>query len=72
MIILKDFFILHVSIIVVNRNKLGHRPPTEVIQYSMETSCPEDFKKYKTIPVVGRRAEQFANKVDRVYRDLQQ
>ena len=52
--ILKDFFILYVSIIVV--------------QYSTKRSCPE----YETIPVGGLRAEQFAIKVDRVYRDLQQ
>ena len=38
----------------------------------MDWSCPEDFKKYKTIPVGGLRAEQFAINVDRVYRDLQQ
>ena len=41
-------------------------------KYSMEWSCPQDFKKYKTISVEGLRAEQFAIKVDRVYRDLQQ
>ena len=40
--------------------------------YSMENYCPEDSKKYKTISVGGLRAEQFAIKIDRFYREKQQ
>ena len=40
--------------------------------YSMEKYCPEDSKKYMTISLGDLRAEQFAIKIDRVYRDLQQ
>ena len=34
--------------------------------------CPEDSKKYKTISVGGLRAEQFAIKIDRFYREKHQ
>ena len=40
--------------------------------YSMEKYCPEDSKKYKIISVGGLRAEQFAIKIDRFYREKQQ
>ena len=35
----------------------------------MEKYCPKDSKKYKTISVGGLRAEQFAIKIDRFYRE---
>ena len=50
-------------------NCSAHRPPTEMILYSMERPCPQDFKKYKIIQVGGLRAEQFAIKVDWFYRE---
>ena len=40
--------------------------------YSMEKYCPKDSKKYKTISVGGLRAEQFASKIDRFYREKHQ
>jgi len=45
-------------------NCLAHRPPTEMILYSMERHCSQDFKKYKIIQVSGLRAEQFAIEFD--------
>ena len=50
-------------------NCSAHRPPTEMILYSMERYCPQDSKKYKTISVGGLRAEQFAIKIDIFYRE---
>ena len=41
-----------------------------MIQYSIETPCPEDFKKYKTIYVGGLWAEQFAIEIDQFYREF--
>merc|ERR1712030_203469 len=50
-------------------NCSAHRPPTEMILYSMERYCPQDSKKYETISVGGLRAEQFAIKIDIFYRE---
>ena len=47
------------------------RPPTEMIQYSIETPCPEDFKKYKTISVGGLGAEQFTIQINLFSTDFQ-
>ena len=46
----------------------AHRQLTEMGQCSMESSCPEDSKKYRLISMGGLWAEQFAIKIDGLYR----
>ena len=46
------------------------RQLTEMGKYSLERTCSEDFKKYKTNSVGCLWAEQFAIKVDQFYRDF--
>ena len=41
-----------------------------MIQYSMESACPDNSKKYKIISVGGLWAEQFAIEIDQFYQKL--
>ena len=39
-------------------------------QYSMESACPDDSKKYRIISVGGLWAEQFTIEIDQFYQKL--
>ena len=41
-----------------------------MIQYSMESACPDDSKKYRIISVGGLWTEQFAIEIDQFYEKL--